>query len=135
MEISLASISVCPFHPKDRRELWTECRKFQSFPKTTSGTQRYKYQAFSVSWKRGKKDVSSEKVAFVDHDNGGVAELFTDDIICALKLWNRGLRTQMSMLGHELLMFNAKMRGHGVDHTILSYIKIQTVLKSFENPS
>lgn len=41
----------------------------------------------------------------------------------------------MSMLGHELLMFNAIRRGHGVDHTILSYIKIQTALKSFENPS
>lgn len=81
MEISLASINVCPFHPKDRRELWTECRKFQSFPKTTSGTQRYKYQVFSFSWKIGKKDVFSEKAAFVDHDNSGVVELFTDDII------------------------------------------------------
>lgn len=55
--------------------------RMQSFPKTTSGTHRYKYQVFSVSRKRGKKDVSSEKVAFVDYKNGGVAEVFTDDII------------------------------------------------------
>lgn len=38
------------------------------------------------------------------------------------------------MLGHELLMFNAKMRGHGVDHIILSSVKTQNCFEKFLEP-
>lgn len=70
--------------PKEQNRLWEECRKFLSCsnPKTTSGTHRYTDQANILSvMEGGKKDVSSEKMAFVDHNKGGVAELITDDII------------------------------------------------------
>lgn len=50
---------------------------------------------------------------------------------CALKLWNRGLGIQMSMLGHELLMFSAKMRGSGVEYITLSSVKTQNCFEKF----
>lgn len=40
----------------------------------------------------------------------------------------------MSMLGHELLMFSAKIRGHGVDHIILSSVKTQNCFEKFLEP-